>query len=287
MAVQLLGWNAKDMDFLAGRAFTKEEIYGIFGMPSGLLDKNATEANATTADNVFKEKTLWPLMQTVYADTITSQIIENWYAGENLEAAFNDIRPVNKAQKMQEASAALPDLTRAERRKRFWDLPPLGDQRDNEIPGAAQPMPAQPQTPTYDGLIPNPQNAAVMPARSLSPDILADLRRWKDVNLKSIGKGKGIRTDFISDAIPAEMKMAISTDLQEPGADVRDVFDRWMRGEASTKAAPFGKTSPTRDDPFRKIKRAAESELEIQLKEYFDGLTERILQEQGVVNESA
>jgi HK97 family phage portal protein len=278
MAVQLLGWNAKDMDFLAGRQFSKEEVYGIYGMPAGLLDKNATEANATTADNVFKEKTLWPLMQTVYADTITSQIIDNWYRGESLEAAFEDIRPVNKAQKMQEAGVSLTDLTRAERRKRYWDLPPLGDARDNEIPGAAQPMPQTnpPQQPSFNGLVPSIQSAVAAPARALHPDVLADLRRWKDVNAKSLGKGRGIRTDFVSTHIPASMKAAIIEELETPDINARDVFEKWMRGEASTKAAPFGQTSLTRDDPFGKIKRAAEGELEDQLNAYFEDLAQRI-----------
>jgi len=279
MAVNILGWNAKDMDFLAGRSFTKDEILNIMGIPPGMLDKNATEANATTGDNVFKEKTLWPLMTTIYAETITSQILERWYVpGE--EAAFDDIRPINKMQLLQEAAASTTDMTRLERRARFWNLPPLGDERDNEIPGPG--MNSQPVDPAAMGgqfPIPNMQNAAPAPVRSLvlSKNALADLRRWKTkvLNTKTIG--------FSSDNIPENIHSQILSDLIHADFtidNVKSIFSQWMPEEASTKASPFplsGKGYSThKDDPFGQAKRMTESELEQALNEYFAGLAVRI-----------
>jgi HK97 family phage portal protein len=275
MAVQLLGWNAKDMDFLAGREFSRDEIYGDLGLPPGMLDKNATEANATVMDNIFKEKTLWPLLTDIYADSITSQIIVPWY-GSGQVAAFQDVRPVNEQQKLQEATASTQDMTRMERRKRFWNLGPLGDDRDNEIPGAA----SAPQ-PGYDTgypQLPNPQNAVIPSARSLDSDILADLRRWKRLALKSLEAGKPAAIEFRSTAIPADMMDAISAELKSAGdaTDVKDLFAQWMTGEASTKAVPFGGKLNTRDDPFKPVKRVAERDLETAILEYFADLAARI-----------
>ena len=284
MAVNILGWNAKDMDFLAGRSFTKDEILNIMGIPPGMLDKNATEANATTGDNVFKEKTLWPLMTTIYAETITSQILERWYTpGE--EAAFDDIRPINKMQLLQEAAASTSDMTRMERRARFWNLPPLGDERDNEIPGAGPT--AQPVDPAALGggfPVPNMQNAAPAPVRSLvlSKNALADLRRWKDVTIKSIKENSEPRLEFISDHIPFDVRTQVLIGLThaETPDQVKSIFAPWMPGEASTKASPFPLIgtglSTHKDDPFLHVKRMTESELEQALREYFAGLAVRV-----------
>lgn len=291
MAVNILGWNAKDMDFLQGRMFTKDEILNIMGVPPGMLDKNATEANATTGDNVFKEKTLWPLMSTIYAETITSQILDRWYTvGE--EAAFEDIRPINKMQLLQEAQASTADMTRKERRARFWNLPPLGDERDDEIsgagPAAAPADPAGMGTPgTSAGMdggfpLPNTRNAAPEAVRSLSPEALADLRRWKDVSLKSVREQSAPRLDFISDHIPFDIRTRVLSGLThaETPEHVKSIFAEWMPGEASTKASPFPLTgtgsSTHKDDPFMRVKRMTEAELEQVLKEYFEGLAVRI-----------
>ena len=66
--------------------------------------------------------------------------------------------------------------------------------------------------------------------------------------------------------------------------DVKDLFDQWMRGEASTKAVPFrltGNGSSTRDDPFKPVKRVAEAELESTLMQYFRELADRIKEQVG------
>lgn len=123
MQAQLLGYNAKDMDFNAGRQFTKEEIFLIYGIPPGLLDKSATEANAVVADNIFKEKTIWPTMG-LYAETITAQILDRYYH-EDEEARWTDIRPINRELKMKEGEASTGVMTIDERRDKFWNLKPL------------------------------------------------------------------------------------------------------------------------------------------------------------------
>ena len=292
MAVNVLGWSAKDMDFLAGRAFTRDEIFNVYGIPGGLLDKNATEANSTTADNVFKEKTLWPLLTGIYADAITAQVIQPWYS-PNEQAMFNDIRPVNNSLILQEAAASIQDMTRQERRARFWNLPPLGDERDKEIPGAVPPQVGNSQ---FGGIVgsagdpypgapvtmPNPMNAIPdLSKHALSVEALADLRRWRDVAVKSLKSGKPL-PEFKSAAIPAELADNIRVDLKsaQNADEARELFSLWMSGEASTKASPF--STNIHDDPYAPIKRAAESELQTELEQYFAELAERIAEQEAL-----
>jgi len=97
----------------------------IYGVPGGLLDKNATEANATIADKIFKEKTIWPLLN-LLAEQITSQLVIPWY-GAQLRASFEDIRPANRELELQEVALAQPYLTIDEIRQRYWKLEPLPD----------------------------------------------------------------------------------------------------------------------------------------------------------------
>lgn len=273
MAVQLLGWNAKDMDFFNGRSFSRDEIYGIYGMPAGMFDKSATEANSTTADNVFKEKTLWPLMTNIYADSITAQIMPHWYSTFD-EARFEDVRPINRAMRIQEANAALTDMTRAERRARFWNLGKLeNDELNNEIPGRMQNTPAPAgintiadQNPAFPG---DPLNAA--PTRTLSLETLEDLRRWKEVAIKSVKAGKPASLHFVSQVIPGEIKNALTAALTQARTveQVREAF------KTIINPAPAGGL----DDPNQRVKTAAALEMEKELNEYFASLAQRIAEQ--------
>ena len=132
----LLGWNPKDMDFIQGRQFTKEEIFAVYGIPGGLLDKNATEANATIADRIFKEKTIWPLL-CLLAEQLTAQRIIPWY-GADYRGTFVDIRPTNRALDLQEVSLAGPYLLVDEVRERYWQLPALAGGQGKQPYGAAR-----------------------------------------------------------------------------------------------------------------------------------------------------
>ena len=155
--VNLLGWSSKEMDFLAGRQFSKEEIYNIYGVPPGLKDKNATEANAQTADRTVKEKTIWPLLVLI-AEQITAQIVVVWYS-EDYELRFKDVRPTNRALELQELNAARGALTVDEVRVRFYDAPPLQDKRGNELFGA----PSAPALPDFGIQVPEQQQEPEKP----------------------------------------------------------------------------------------------------------------------------
>lgn len=92
--VNLLGWSARDMDFVAGRASTKSEIYHLMGVPEGVFDPSATEASAKQAAKILKD-TVWTRTLVPFAATITAKIIWPFY-GTEFRAIYDDIRPVDR-----------------------------------------------------------------------------------------------------------------------------------------------------------------------------------------------
>lgn len=212
----LLGWNPKDMDFIAGRQFTKEEIYAIFGIPGGLLDKNATEANATVADQVFKEKTIWPLL-CLLAEQITAQLVIPFYAVDH-EAVFEDIRPVNRELELREVQAAGPYLTIDEVRQKYWKLDAL---------------------PNGDGM----QRAGQSAAPGMLPfdfgAMRTDLRKWRDKAVKALRNGGLADVPFESDFIPDDIAEHVRQHLEQVTTpdEVKAVFTEAASLEVA--ASPF------------------------------------------------
>lgn len=220
MAVQLLGYNAKDMDFLAGREFEKEEIYHILGYPPGYADKNATESNATVGYNKFLNRIY--NTHILYSEQITAQIIVPWY-GDDLEARFEDIRPVNKDMELREAEAAKGDMTINERRARYWKLPPI--EGGDELPSTGSPLdteyPAFDMAPQF-----NPLNSVPENARSI------DLRNWKSKAIKALKNAQPALVKFVTKSIEPNLVEAINAglDAAETIEDVREVFTNAEKG---------------------------------------------------------
>lgn len=227
MAVNLLGWNAKDMDFLGGRQATKDEIYQILGYPPGYADKNATESNSTVGYAKFMERVFGTM--TLYGEQITSQIIHPWY-GDDLEARFEDVRPINKDMLLREADASRLDMTINERRRRFWKLPPHpeGDQLPTPM-GQAGPISAGVEDGFAQNLLPRPVNALPEGQRALAG---LDLKNWRTKALKSLKSGGKAGVKFSSKAIPADLLASIDEGLEcaERAGDVRAVFERAEKG---------------------------------------------------------
>jgi hypothetical protein len=233
MVVSILGWNARDMDFLAGRTFTKEEIILILGGYPGMFDKNSTEANATVSDNMFKEKTIWPALKQ-RAGVMTNHILRRFY-GKDIEARYTDIRPINQQLLIQQSDASRDVLDIDERRKRYWQAEPLSDGRGQKLstemqPAEVSPYPSSMATtwPTSSTVLPTPQNAALVNTKALS----VDLRAWRWKALKSLEDGRPLGADFRSEAISADMKAIIldGLDASENAEDVKAVFISAQKG---------------------------------------------------------
>lgn len=114
---QSIGLTHNDLDFLKGRQMHRDEILTAFGLPIGLIDANATEANATVAERQFIERTLWPKLVRL-AEKITADLLPFW-PGEAV-AAFEDIRPTDTAARLAEIEAAKGVLTTEEIRARYF-----------------------------------------------------------------------------------------------------------------------------------------------------------------------
>jgi HK97 family phage portal protein len=200
----ILGWNAKDMDFISGRQFSKEEIYAIYGVPAGLLDKNATEANAQVADKVFKEKTIWPLM-ILLGETITAQLVIPFY-GEGIEAQWEDIRPANRVMDMQEAAAARGVLTIDEIRRRYW--------QEKELPnkeGAT--LGAAPVAPAFGGIADPSGTMSPNPLAMTDSGAMNALRSWQSKSVRTFKQtGKAV-TPFDTEKLLPEVKSLIAQKL--------------------------------------------------------------------------
>lgn len=227
MKVALLGWSAREMDFLAGREFTKEEIVLIFGGFPGMFDKSATEANATVADNMFKEKTIWPELG-LRAGALTNQILRRYY-GLSHEARYEDIRPVNRELLMRESDSTAGVLLVDERRQRFWGAGPLPNGAGQRMTVEEKPEPelltTPPETvtaPPENSVLPNPMTAVPPAARSLSDD----LKAWRWRSIKSLTDGRSLTLDFKTETIPGTLKETIldGLDIAQDESDVKAVF---------------------------------------------------------------
>lgn len=116
-----IGLSHQDLDFLKGREAHRDEILQIFGVPIGLISDNATEANATVAERLFIERTLYPKLVRI-AQKITADLLPFWETGG--EAAFDDIRPTDAQARLAEIQAARAALSINEIRERYFALPP-------------------------------------------------------------------------------------------------------------------------------------------------------------------
>jgi len=235
--------NQADMEFLSGRQFTKEEIWLAFGLMPGLMDKNATEANASAAKAAMSEYTIWPLL-TAMAETISNHVLPAY--GDNLVAEFEDPRKADRAMDLAEHQEYAKTHTVNEIRQEIHgddplpDDDPRGDMFVVEVaPGVAhskaeqeaareqmaadlsgEPEDEEGETPEIE---PEPTAEAQEsepteePAAKSALD-LTELRRWRD---KTRRRGKP--TDWEPESISADLVAAIKA-AQDVLADPSDAF---------------------------------------------------------------
>ncbi len=135
-----MGLSQKEMEFVTGRQFNKEEIYQ--GLAPGLLqmlDKNSTEANSIAGEKVFREYTLFPLLKRVQ-EKFTAKILKRYgnAEGDELVGEFDEIRARDRVLDMQERQAYERVHTVAEVREKFDNDGKLGDERDDLLVAQAQ-----------------------------------------------------------------------------------------------------------------------------------------------------
>src|SRR3990167_1342686 len=115
--------SQKEMEFIGGRTFAKEEIYGKLAPGlSSILAVNATEANAIAGKSTLIEFGVFPLLEQ-FGQKITAEVLPLY--GENLVGAFDDIRISNRNLDLQEQTEFAKYHTVNEVRAEYYDEEPL------------------------------------------------------------------------------------------------------------------------------------------------------------------
>lgn len=134
-----MGISQKDMEFLAGRQFTKEEIFDLFapGLTSS-LSKNSTQANSVAGKATLTEYAVWPELVAI-AEKITNDILPAYdrRSSQVFTGGFDDIRATDRALKLREIDTYARYHSLDEIRARFFESEPVGDERGRTIAGAA------------------------------------------------------------------------------------------------------------------------------------------------------
>jgi len=228
--------SQKDMEFLAGRQQNKEEIYEMFGLPPGMLDKNATEANAIAAKAAFSELTLWPTLVSL-AEVITNDILPAY--GDNVVLTFDDPRKTDRALELQEQAEYAKTHTIDEVREKFYEDGPIGDERGKllvaeispggipgvDVPEKPAPVMVQPGAQVNEEGAPEQpedEESDEEPERATAEKRAAnrqldDLQAWRG-KVRKYGKAKS----FVSDAILPGVKALVTQRMTE---DVDTAFD--------------------------------------------------------------
>lgn len=242
------GISQKDMEFLQGRQFNKEEIWAAMAPGlSSMLAVNATEANSRTGKASFLEFTIWPLHQAI-AERFTTDILPSY--GENLVGEFEDVRVSDRALELQEQQVSFKVLTIKEVREKYYGLKPLGDERDDKIvdgDNAPSDEPTPPQLMPFTGQQPEQEQQAAEPEAPENPEpereqdedeeqrnpIRADLLHWQRKAYKRAKAGQVAAVPFESDVIPISLHAAIKGALEaaQTAADVRQIFGTLLGGD--------------------------------------------------------
>jgi len=234
------GIPQKDMEFLEGRNFSKEEIYAAFapGLAS-VLAINATEANSTAGKSTFMDMTIWP-DHTAVAEKFSNDILPAY--GDNLRGEFEDVRIPDRAIALQEQQAYGLVHTVDEVRAEFYQDKPLDDEEKGRLlvpevgkgststggaadvgvnpPGRMPPQLAPFARAAQENAGPQPQDVTPSDAQ-----MKVDLQAWERFAAKRVKDGKALR-QFESNEIPEALKGAVEGALisATTAADVHEIF---------------------------------------------------------------
>jgi HK97 family phage portal protein len=91
----------KDMDFVAQRTFSRDEIFTAFRVPKSVLGitEDVNRANAEASDYVFAKRTIKPLMKR-FVNVLNEYLLPEY--GSNLKFKFEDPTPEDRMAELQE-----------------------------------------------------------------------------------------------------------------------------------------------------------------------------------------
>lgn len=217
--------SQKEMEFLAGRSFNKQEIQNTLAPGlSTWLSENSTLANSESNRAAFNELTVYP-KHVLMAEKITNSVLTT-YPGRPLVGAFDDIRIGDRAMKLQEMAAYERTHTIKEIRKKYYSDAPIGDERDGlfvaQITGQSAPEPLEDETPDEPPLVEDAPEMAQK--RENNKPMFEALGKYERYALRKIGEP----LDFINDVIPTATIKAIAGEVTGKDAEgVKSVFRRY------------------------------------------------------------
>jgi HK97 family phage portal protein len=228
----------RDMEFLAGRKFTMEEIFGALAPGlSSILAVNATEANALAGRATYNELTVFPVHM-MLSKKVTHQVLPIY--GENLVGEFDDVRVTDRQLELSEMQEYDKTHTINEIRKVKYNDQPLPDKDPRgemfvfEIGTrtTVQGTPPEPGQPATETSAPGAAAANLPTAKKMANDpVTLDLRRWERKALKKVGEA----VPFESSVIPIAVKANISKQLPccPDEKAIKTLFQRTIEKEIS------------------------------------------------------
>lgn len=189
----------KEMEFLAGRQFNKEEMFGALapGLAS-VLAINATEANAKAGSSTFREMAVWPAL-TIIAEKITQSILPGY--GENLVADYDEIRLGDRAMDLAERQAYERTHTIDEVRQQFDGDAPIGGLEGSMLVAVANSTRVV-ATPPPEQQAGEPVEEQPPAEEQLAAEVRAELGQWRRYAIK---RGAAKANEFECKAIPGDL----------------------------------------------------------------------------------
>lgn len=255
LETELLGYNPRELDFVEGRGFTKQEIFNILGIPTDILDAAAANlvfGNTSQPERVFKNNIHGVLV--LIAEQMSVELVDPYY-GEQYEAQFEDIRPQNREASMNEIGTVRDFLTIDEIRQDYLQKDPLPDRRGQYLPGDTPPEPqptdlvpqgtdfnlpvlAPPRPQGGNGgprgkslhLSPlvNPQGQVIGYIYSAAVDVEdieteetsyrgaeQELRQWRSKSIKATKRGEPCQVPFTAHDIPDILVLEVNRQLYQ------------------------------------------------------------------------
>lgn len=219
----------REMEFLEGRKFNKEEIMTVIAPGSfTMLSENSTQANSVVGRASFNELTVYP-MHVALAEKITLSLLPR-YGGRRLVGKFEDIRTVDRDLKLREQEAYERSHTLAQVREEIYGDDPLGDERDDllisELGKAKIQEPEQP-TPGTENVKPDevmPEQPDTEPEDEEAVKAVEELQRYRRRALRSVGKSFQFESEHIPPYILDEIDKSLPACKSE--TSVKALFDR-------------------------------------------------------------
>lgn len=259
MDYKAFGRSQKEVEFKEGIELASKIIGRTLGFPDGYWSETANRANAEQARATMIAGAVWPLLVTLAEDMNAGPMPRFW--GDQYSAAFKDIRPEDRALKLQELQFYAQIETVNELRKRIG-ADDLDDVRGlmfvAEI-GKGTPLPATPAAEETEAYLAE-QEAAAAPEEEALPEEAAPpedeallleeeavipeevpmeetkavhLDRWERKAIKSLKRFHTAAVKFESTAIPLPEQARI-TEALKAAQTVEDVRGAFKADDADT-----------------------------------------------------